>query len=743
MGRTSIILGGVALVLLGFILVFERGSVSTTEREQRKGQVLDSFVRDRVTRIEIQRKGVTTVLARDPAKTDDEILEGGGFRVEKPYAAVADHDAVESLLGALEFIVPRRSLGEASAKDLGQFGLDKPRYRVTFTAGRDRRSFSIGAPTGDGSGAYLEVDKRAYVVGKDLVEALDHDPDYFHTKTLHKGVSAYTVEKLRLKDAQGEHAIEKRGDLFWLEGPEPVLASQPALTDVVNALDALKASRFVVEKPASLESYGLTAPSFSIAVDSRAFSSSSNQKNAGKPEHLELRVGGPCAAKSGESYVRAGDGPIMCATDADLAKLKKPAAALREARLIVLDDGQIRGVTVRAGKRELRVEEQGDGHRYRVLEDGKERESGAVDETALSDWFKSMRGANAEAFENDPSQALGAVASTLTFERGKDKAAYEVRIGRTQADRVAVSRGGEKTIAWYGKGVLPLVSTSPVRFRKPKLLELDPSAFTKLTVTGANRTPEVVTKQGERYLLAQPAAAAGVQAERPTIDDIVRLVAKLEAVRFVADAPSPEHGLSQPAFSVEVAFEGKQPQTHVVHVGAETEGGRYAQLDHDSAVFVLAPALARALETPVVSRSALAVPLEELGAFEITTATGKYRVETDAAGGFAVVTGQSRDATKGQELARALATLRASKVLRYGNSMPEEGMDKPVLRISIQPKPGSTAKERTLSIGKPVSPDPKADLYARRADLDVAFSVPSSVLEALSIQPPAAVKPQP
>jgi len=736
MGRTSIILGGVAFVLLAFILFFERGSVSTTERDQRKGQVLDSFVRDRVSRIEIQRKGVTTVLVRNEVKTDDEILEAAQFRVEKPYAAVADHDAVESLLGALEFIMPKRSLGEASAKDLAQFGLDKPRYRVTFMAGRDQRSFSIGGPSSDGSGAYLQAEKRAYVVGKDLVEALDHDPDYFHTKALHHGVSAYTVEKLQLRDAQGAHAIEKRGDLYWLQGPEPVLASQPALTEIVNGLDALRASRFVVEKPANLESYGLTAPSFFIAVDSKTFSSSSNLKNVGKSEHLELRVGGPCAAKAGESYVRAGEGPVMCATDADLAKLKKPAAELREARLSVLDDGQIRGVTVRAGKRELKVEEQGDGHRYRILEDGKEREQGEVDETALSDWFKLLRGASAEAFENDPTQALETLRSTITFDRGKEKAPYEVRLGRTQAERVAVSRGDEKSLAWFNESVLPLVSTSPVRFRKPKLLDLDPTAFTKLTLSGANRPTEVVVKQGERYLITQPTAAADVPAERATIDDILRQVAKLVAVRFVADAPRPDfdEGLSPPAFSVEVNFTGKDAKTHVVRIGAEAQGGRYAQLDGDPAVFVVAPALVRAFEAPVVSRSALSVPLEELGAFELTTPSGKTKVEPDASGVFATGQAQSR--------ARVLATLRASKVMRYGKPAPEEGMDKPQLKVAIEPKQGSKAKPRTLLIGQPVSPEPAADLYARRSDLEVAFSVPSSVLEALEAQPAPTTKPQ-
>jgi Domain of unknown function (DUF4340) len=729
MGRTSIILGGVALVLLAFIVFFERGSVTTTERQERKGRILETFVRDRVTRIEIQRKGVTTVLVRDPAKTDEDILGGGGYRVEKPYAAVADREAVESLIGALEFILPRRSLGEVSEKEAAQFGLDKPRYRVSFQAGRDSEGFSIGSQSGDGTGAYLKAGKLAYVVGKDLVEALDHEPVDYHTKTLHKGVSAYTTDLLRLRDAQGEHAIEKRNESYWLQGPEPVLASQPALVDIVNALDALKASRFVVEKPANLESYGLASPRFFLAVDSRSFDASSNKKNEGKKEHLELRMGTACASHSGESYLRVNDGPVMCATDADLAKLMRPPAELRESRLCVLDDGQIRSVEVRAGKRTLRVEEDGDGHRYRVLEDGKERDKGAVDETALSDWFKSLRGAKAEAFENDPAQSLGTIVATIVFERGKDKPAYEVYVGRTQGERVAVSRGGEKPIAWFGKGVLPLVSTSPVRFRKPKLLDLDANAVTKLKLSGASRPVEVVEKQAERFQLTQPSAAAGVAVERPTIDDIARLVAKLEAVRFVADVPTAEHGLTPPQYAVQVDFGGKQPQSHTVKLGAETEGGRYAQLDFDPAVFVLASALGRALETPVVSRSALAIPLEELGSFELTSAGGKVKVERDGSGAYAVV-GPTKDAARGPELARQLATLRASRVVRYGKAEADEGMDKPQLKVEIQPG-GAGGKPRTLLFGKPVSAEPSV-VYVRRSDLEVAFAVPASVLDDLA-----------
>src|SRR6185312_14244559 len=131
MGRSSIVLVVVALGLLGFIWFFERGSLSTTERELRKGRVLESFVRDRVTRVELQRRGVTTVLVKVPPNPNDP-LDLGGWEVAAPYKAKADSAEIDGLLSSLEWAEARRSLGSANAKELQQFGLDAPRYRVRF-----------------------------------------------------------------------------------------------------------------------------------------------------------------------------------------------------------------------------------------------------------------------------------------------------------------------------------------------------------------------------------------------------------------------------------------------------------------------------------------------------------------------------------------------------------------------------------------------------------------------------------
>ncbi|HEX4355722.1 MAG TPA: DUF4340 domain-containing protein, partial [Polyangiales bacterium] len=155
MSRTNIILFGVVLTLGAFIAFFERGTLSTSERDGRKGQVLDSFVRDKVQRIELQRKGITTVLVRRAADPNDQ-FDVPGWSVEQPYKARADHVVVDNLLGALEYFEPRRTLGPLSDAERARFGLTKPRFRVAFTVGRDRVSFRVGSPAADG-GTYLEL----------------------------------------------------------------------------------------------------------------------------------------------------------------------------------------------------------------------------------------------------------------------------------------------------------------------------------------------------------------------------------------------------------------------------------------------------------------------------------------------------------------------------------------------------------------------------------------------------------
>src|SRR5207344_1441828 len=121
--------------------------------------------------------------------------------------------------------------------------------------------------------------------------------------------------------------------------------------------------------------------------------------------------------------------------------------------------------------------------------------------------------------------------------------AYEIRFGRHEAGRVAATRlEGEPFTLWFPESALELVSVSAARFRKARLLDESDAAFSKLQLVHASGVTETVTKTDSGYQFQAPAA---VPVERSAVDEIVRLVSALEALRFVADAPAPEHGLAK------------------------------------------------------------------------------------------------------------------------------------------------------------------------------------------------------
>jgi hypothetical protein len=740
--RTSIVLFGVALALLGFIVFVERGSLSTTEREGRKGRVLEDFVRERVDHVEIQRKGMTTVLARVPENSDDP-LEGGGFRVERPYAARADKESVDSLLGGLEWVEARRSLGVISEAERARFGLNAPRYRVSYLVGRQRAGFSIGSDAADGGGVYLQLNgsARVFVVGKNVVEALDHEPNDFHSKELHEGLSTYTLQSLSIADASQEWRVVVRDGLDWLTVPFTGLASAQSLSTLVDALDALRATRFVTDGASQLAEYGFSAPRLRVQVESKVF----DKKAKGKQitEQLALSVGGACAGHAGESYLRVNQGAIFCVADSALEAVRKRPDDLRETHLLPLDDSSITGVHLTAGARELSLETVGKELRYRVLDRGKEQSSGVVDPVALSAWYKSLRELSSdhiEALDASAKTRLEAHAMVAIFQRGKDKSPYVVHLSE-DATGASATRMDENSVLRLPARAGELLSIMGARFRKSRVLDQDETAFSQLTLGRPGAPLEIVQKSGASYQLVMPLRAA---AQGSTLDDILRMVSKLDAVRFVADSARPEHGFAAPFRTLRITYRAigkeRQDRVHSLVLGAASgDDGRFARLDADPAVFVVSKALEEKLTDPLISRDAAALDLAQLVSFDLFVGAARTHVERQDAG-FAITEPHSTDLTVAQvqAFASVLSSLHATRALDYGKPAAVSGLERPSLRVVAHLR---DQRELTFEFGaETTAPHEDPQVFMRRSDLDATFLVPRAQVESLRALTAAAAK---
>lgn len=163
--RTPLVLLIVAVALLAYVLMFERGRPSATEIESRSGLLLESLIPERISAIRIASGDQRIVLRR----------EGEGFdetwSLEEPNEAPADPEAVEDYLRAWEFAIPVRTLEAPTPDDLHAFGMDAPKGEVSFEMGRAKVNITLGSGTPVDGGGYVRIGegKAVTVVGKDVV----------------------------------------------------------------------------------------------------------------------------------------------------------------------------------------------------------------------------------------------------------------------------------------------------------------------------------------------------------------------------------------------------------------------------------------------------------------------------------------------------------------------------------------------------------------------------------------------
>lgn len=734
--RTSVVLAVIAAALLGYIFVFERGSISTGELEQRKGSALPQFVRARVSKLELQRKGVTTVLARDPeADVED---EAALWHVRAPYRAEADQNAVDILLGELEWLDGRRRLEGIDAQDEKRFGLTAPRYRLWFTVGTTRVPLVVGGESARGDGVYVSTGEPGvvYVVGKPFLEALDQDPGHFHSKELHEGLFLSTTTALTLRDPQGERALRKGEHGLWqFERGAQGLASVPVVQNVIDAATDLRARRFVARDVKDLARYGLAEPRLQLTADISQFSlTDKDEKGNAKREQLTLRIraGAACEGHDGESYVTVNDtATVHCAADEDLSKLNKSIADLRESRLLPLAQDEITRVVLARGGDELVLEQNADqtAWTYALNRGGESVSKAGAREGAVADWLKALGAMNALRFDV-PKSAVANPEVTLRFSR-KDKPDFEVRAVPANGSELVALRDGEPQAVAFPAGALALLRAQTAPFRKLQLVQNQPSALRQLEVRRGDETERLV-REGDGFEVQTPIQAP---ADAIAAAELSRLLSELEAVRFVADAPEPNHGLASPSLvasaDYEPAKDAKKSDASrrrvVLRLGADIEGGRFAELEGERGVFVVSDQLANLLSAPLVSRTSLATPIEHLRAIETRRGPRSARVERQDEV-FVPATSSEIEPAAAQALARAVATLRATRVVGYGPPAPDHGLDKPFAQITVVAEgEGGSEQRYTIALGAEID----GGRYARRDDQPVTFVLPKGAADAL------------
>ena len=560
--RAILLLALVAAALAGYVALFERGSVTSKELAARSGRVLVDFVRDKVDYLEVQRKGKKVVLIRVKVGPG----ELGGWQMREPMLARADTDAVDSLLGELEWLSARRSFDTLSDADIQRFGLDKPRYRISYHVGGTSHTLTLGQNDVHNDGVYARIDdqRRAFVVPKSVLDPIDREPGHFRDKQLFPNLVIEWAHKLSMVHGDTRLELTKDRDRFWLEGSPRLRAHAKRVKELIEMVSGARATRYLEGAELKAAEASLAVPKMRIEVKTVP----DTHREDKQPETFALEVGGDCAGHPDERYARVVGGPLVCMLSGDLIALDREPSTLRDTRLIASDVSSVRGIELMQGASKLVLTRDGDTW--------KGQGGIASDRTAIESWLLSLSVAQATGFH--PGEPL-AQRGTLTLTLYDDQRERIVIGAVTQAGEQLVQRADEAVVASYPPSVADRLQ--PIKTR-----------FTSLEVWASHQPSEVVSLDarvpGHTRALAlseqtwRAKDGGALDSERTRV--LVRALVDLHARSYLTDQPRAAHAVADS--DTRLSFGLRSGKKLELALGAATERGKAALIDGRAVVEV-------------------------------------------------------------------------------------------------------------------------------------------------------------
>lgn len=737
--RTILILGAIAVSMAVYIFFFEAGTLSTGELQARRGRVLQSFVRPRVSEVEVRRGDVHVVLHRDREENLDD-FEVGHWSLTTPMVSDADQESVDQLLSVLEWLEARRSLRGVTDEDRERFGLTQPAASLRFRAADRDVTVMLGIDDPRDEGVYVAVSDRpgeVFIVGRDFREALEHDVAHFRRKELFERFLAFEASSVELREGRFEFANGR----WWMRTPEETWARASVLESLMGAMRDLRATRFLAERLDAADSYGLDHPTHEILVRRER-----TDREQGTP--LRLRIGGGCPGHEGEVTAIAGeDGPVVCVERRALEVFEGGLERFRENRLITFRDEEIQRVSFASGDRSFELRREDMSWRVARGDDAK-----SADRDSVAEWMRLLRAEQAVSYEplaNASARGLESPRATLTVESTDGTRTETVAIGAKDADGLWVRRNEEPRLVRFALGAEELLLPSETRFRDRQLVRDAEANARRFQVERGGVTEEIV-RTGSEWRVVTPLDAP---ADRVIVRDVARAMASLRAVRFVNATATGEHGLDRPRIVLTAHFEGPlpsgdtvegdelhdhdhghgeegepaPPRNIVLRLGHPTEGGAFAQLGTDPTVFVIPSELVDDLVDPLVSRDSLAIEASDIEM--LTIQRGAERLELRRVdSGWSAGNGVADQARTTLILDR-LASLRALGANVYGASG-NFGFQSPTLVIHAERRGGGPTYELRIGAASDTAEENRW-YYARSESLDATFRLGAPVVQAL------------
>jgi len=295
-----------------------------------------------------------------------------GWKMVAPLEAKADKTKVNDLISAINGAKVKEFLEEAP-QDLAKYGLNPPRWRLTFFIGDDRAEKSLLLGNEDTAKSGLNAKRGTmdpvFLVETTLLEKLPKEASDWRDRAL-MAFKRDDVERVAIRDGDStvevacvEHCGKIPDDRWQLKQPLEARADAVKVRTLLRNIEELKAKAFITENATDLGPYGLDHPAAQIHIWLKD-----------KAEPVTLLVGGEDADTSGR-YLKFPERSAVYLIDAkDSADLVKTAPELRDLKLLALKARDIRKIEVT--QPDVTVVLEGDGETWTQVQPTKTKVEG-------------------------------------------------------------------------------------------------------------------------------------------------------------------------------------------------------------------------------------------------------------------------------------------------------------------------------------------------------------------------------
>jgi len=394
-----------ALVLLAglgaWVYISEfRGAADRQKAEQEKDRVFA-----------FERADLRAIAVRNPAGTVRLQKDGDTWSIVEPLSVPADRDAVEGMLSSLEMARIDRRLGTDG--DRKSYGLDPAPLGITLeTATGPAHTIELGDtnPIGGAYFASLQGGELA-VVSVSLGEVAKKDLFALRDKSL-IAFDPFKTKSLVIERGTETVALEKKESGWSMTRPVTAPADGPTVTDLLSALERLRASHVIAEHPApgDLKAWGFEPPAVRLTLLQDGWDAARTVEFGGE--------------KDGERRARTiGRDAVVSITPEFWSKASVALFDLRRRDALGLSQYRLRAISIARNGGKALVLEKGDGGSWKVSG----LAAGTVKFDSVDALVRAIAAVKAVAFDDHPAKSLeeslaGHPVIDATFEQEPDAA---------------------------------------------------------------------------------------------------------------------------------------------------------------------------------------------------------------------------------------------------------------------------------------------------------------------------------